>query len=132
MNTLKKGVVFCGPGSLLRRAVLAIAMVICAGCNHYGGLSQEEYQDEFTDCGGASNGLGVMVKSARPKQSTCPGAVRVANEYLHAITGTDGKSRVDVQVDGAVWTCRERRGDTNPFTECVMQAEPHDIVILVS
>lgn len=45
----------------------------------------------------------------------------MANRYLDASMGSYGKSKVDVQVDGAEWTCRKRMNDTNPFIECVMQ-----------
>lgn len=128
MNMLKNAAVLCRPGSLLGRVVIACAMVICAGCYHY----SEPEPGEFADCGAASNGLEVMLKSARPGQSACPGAVRVANQYLDASMSSEGESKVDVQVDGAMWTCRERMNDTTPFTECVMQAEPHDVVRLVS
>lgn len=128
MNMLRNGAVLCGYGSSLGRVVLAAAMMMSAGCYHY----VEPKPGEFADCGGASNGLSVMLKSAKTGQSACPGAVKVANQYLDAPKGTDRKAKVDVQVDGAVWTCRERMNDTNPFIQCVRQAEPHDEVWLVS
>lgn len=108
----------CKPGSLLGRVVLACAMAICAGC--YNHNYSEPAPGALADCGAASDGLAVMLKSGnRPAQ----GGVRVANRHLDASMGSEDKSKVSVQGDGAVWACRERMSDTNPLTECVMQAE---------
>ncbi len=80
-------------------------------------------------CGSASNGLGVEIKTTQPKKHACPLAIKVANTYLRA---TDKPVPIKIMVNDVTWICRERKGETNPYRECVMQKMPSERVYLVS
>lgn len=80
-------------------------------------------------CGSASNGLDVVATTARPREHACPVAVEVANAYLQA-AGKRKPTRITVK--GAIWICRERHGDTNPYGECVMRKQSNEKVNLIS
>ncbi|MER6470191.1 hypothetical protein [Streptomyces collinus] len=72
-------------------------------------------------------GLGV---SAGPDVS-CAAALGVAAAYTRLGQRAGGAS-VDVHTDGATWTCRERRGDPNPYQECLDVNDEGRRVLLTS
>ncbi|WGS44323.1 hypothetical protein LFL97_27380 [Burkholderia sp. JSH-S8] len=86
-------------------------------------------QPSVIRCGSASNGLDVVATTAHPTKRACSVAVEVANAYLQAA----GKRKsTEISVKGAIWICRERHGDTNPYGECVMRKRPNEKVKLIS
>ncbi|MBN3818031.1 hypothetical protein G3N57_16075 [Paraburkholderia sp. Se-20369] len=86
-------------------------------------------QPSVIRCGSASNGLDVVATTTHPRRRTCAAAIEVANAYLQAA----GKRKTaEITVKGAIWICRERHGDTNPYGECVMRKQPNEKVNLIS
>ncbi|WP_317443560.1 hypothetical protein [Streptomyces collinus] len=61
-----------------------------------------------------TTGLGVSAGRDVP----CAAALGVAAAYTRVWQRAGGVP-VDVHTDGATWTCRERRGDPNPYQECL-------------
>ncbi|MFD9098475.1 hypothetical protein [Streptomyces collinus] len=59
-------------------------------------------------------GLGVSAGRDVP----CAAALGVAAAYTR-VWQRAGGAAVDVHTDGATWTCRERRGDPDPYQECL-------------
>ncbi|WP_164721276.1 hypothetical protein [Burkholderia stagnalis] len=56
-------------------------------------------------------------------------AVEGANAYLQAA----GKRKpTEISVKGAIWICRERHGDTDPYGECIMRKQSNEKVKLIS
>lgn len=86
---------------------------------------------EFVDCGSASNGLAVRAASVQPRQFACTRANLVGERYLRAVRNK-ALTSVRISVTRATWICRERLYDTNPVTECVMQQDPRELVVLAS
>lgn len=86
-------------------------------------------QPSVIRCGSASNGLDVVATTVHPAKRACAAAVEVANTYVQAA----GKRQpTEISVKGAIWICRERHGDTNPYGECVMRKQPNEKVKLIS
>ncbi|KUN82219.1 hypothetical protein AQJ66_22635 [Streptomyces bungoensis] len=61
----------------------------------------------------------------------CATALDVAGGYTRLARNAGG-SVVTVRAAGAVWTCREQKGDPNPFLKCVDTADSGQWVELTS
>ncbi|KVN27103.1 hypothetical protein WJ63_14440 [Burkholderia pyrrocinia] len=77
----------------------------------------------------AWNGIDVVATTKHPTKRACAAAVEVANAYLQA---ADKRQPTEITIKGAIWICRERHGDTNPYGECVMRKQPSEKVNLIS
>ncbi|GGU73439.1 hypothetical protein GCM10010260_01450 [Streptomyces filipinensis] len=74
-----------------------------------------------------ATGLGV---SARGNVS-CATALQVAAAYTEVWRGTAG-APVQVRAAGAVWKCRERQGDPDPYQQCADTRDDTRLVTLTS
>ncbi|MGW3203197.1 hypothetical protein [Streptomyces sp. NPDC001135] len=74
-----------------------------------------------------ASGLGVSATGNVP----CTTALRTAAAYTEVWHGTKG-APVEVRAAGATWTCRERRGDPDPYQECADTQDPTRLVLLSS
>lgn len=82
-------------------------------------------------CGSAPNGLAVEAVSAKSEADACPIASKVADASVSMIEA-DTRLPFTLVIDGARWRCRERRGDPNPFIECVLGKGRRETVRLTS
>ncbi|AGS69814.1 hypothetical protein [Streptomyces collinus] len=79
------------------------------------GTAPQEAARAVRFCGvDRTTGLGVSAGT----DVSCGAALGVAAAYTR-VWQRAGGAPVDVHTDGATWACRERRGDPDPYQECL-------------
>lgn len=98
------------------------------------GATVKAYSDtsagKEVDCGSGWNGLSIRAITSHGKDA-CPTAQKVSSTYGESVEAKKSEP-ISVTVDGTSWKCRERQGQSDPYTECINTKAPSEKVQLLS